>query len=61
MTSAMIPLSRAYLCADCDTVGANSRECVRCGSQALYLLSKLLNREASTAADEKSKELINSM
>jgi hypothetical protein len=48
----VIPLSRAYLCADCETVGDNARECVRCKSGAVYPLIKLLNREAATEVEK---------
>ena len=42
------PLERAYLCADCNRVGSNARECPSCASQhGLLSLSSILNRPES--------------
>jgi hypothetical protein len=46
-----IPLDRAYLCADCEFVGADGRRCGKCGGGALYPLRKLLDRLPATPAD----------
>lgn len=41
----MIPLARAYLCANCDTVGDRASACPACGSTAVYSLVKMLNHD----------------
>jgi len=40
-----IPLSAAYLCEDCDSIGNCSERCPACASEALICLSGVLNRE----------------
>ena len=40
-----IPLSKAYLCEDCDCVGNCSEQCPACASSALLCLAGILNRE----------------
>jgi primosomal protein N' len=40
-----IPLSRAYLCQDCDSVGSNSMRCPSCASQALMGLAGVFDRK----------------
>lgn len=48
MTSEMVcamPLSGAYLCADCGFVGSQAESCVKCASSALMSLARLLNRD----------------
>jgi len=47
----VIPLGRAWLCANCDTVGADAGRCARCGSRALAHLGRLLDRAPLTPAD----------
>jgi hypothetical protein len=37
-----VPRSRAYLCANCDAIGASSKRCPRCESVALLNLSKFI-------------------
>jgi hypothetical protein len=39
-----IPLSRAYLCQDCDSVGTNAMQCPSCASEALLGLAKVIDR-----------------
>ena len=39
-----IPLSRAYLCADCAAVGNNSQVCPACASKVLQSLAGVLDR-----------------
>jgi hypothetical protein len=41
-----IPLMRAYLCQDCNSIGNNSEFCPACASAALLGLSGVLNRDA---------------
>jgi hypothetical protein len=40
-----IPLSSAYLCQDCSSIGNNARQCPACASEVLMSLSGVLNRE----------------
>jgi hypothetical protein len=40
----LIPLSRAVNCENCQQVSASTKTCVGCGSSALILISKFLNR-----------------
>lgn len=39
-----IPLTSAYLCADCVNIGNCANQCPACGSKALLSLSAILNR-----------------
>lgn len=40
-----IPLSTAYLCMDCNSVGPSAIECPDCKSRALLSLSAVLDRK----------------
>jgi primosomal protein N' len=40
-----IPLARAYLCQDCDSVGSNSMRCPSCASRALMGLAGVFDRK----------------
>ncbi len=40
-----MPLTRAYLCQDCDCIGNCAEQCPACASQALIGLAGVLNRE----------------
>jgi ferredoxin len=40
-----IPLSSAYLCQDCNSVGNCARQCPACASSVLMNLSVVLDRE----------------
>lgn len=40
-----MPLSSAYLCADCHCVGNCAEQCPACASEALISLAGILNRE----------------
>lgn len=42
------PLSRAYWCSDCDTVGEDSRRCPACQSTALLSLARVFPRHAGS-------------
>lgn len=48
----LIPLNKAVNCENCQQVSASTRTCVGCGSSALVLLSRLVNRseEPTTSA-----------
>ncbi len=41
-----MPLTRAYLCQDCNCVGNCAEQCPACASHALIGLAGVLNREA---------------
>jgi hypothetical protein len=45
-----IPLARAYLCQDCDSVGSNSMRCPSCASRALMGLAGVFDRKEEAAA-----------
>jgi len=38
------PLSSAYLCQDCNSIGNNANQCPACASEVLMSLSAVLNR-----------------
>ncbi len=40
-----IPLTKAYLCQDCNCVGNCAEQCPACASEALMGLAGVLNRE----------------
>jgi hypothetical protein len=40
-----MPLTRAYLCQDCNCIGNCSAQCPACASRALIGLAGVLNRE----------------
>ena len=44
MKHTFFPLTSAYLCAGCDCVSDQSRNCPACGSSSLLCLSRVLNR-----------------
>jgi hypothetical protein len=41
-----IPLTSAYLCQDCNSIGNCARQCPACASEVLMSLAGVLNREA---------------
>jgi hypothetical protein len=43
MKHTFFPLDSAYLCAGCDCVSDQSRNCPACGSSSLLCLSRVLN------------------
>lgn len=45
-----IPLSSAYLCQDCNSIGNCARQCPACASEVLMSLSGVLNREVQEVA-----------
>jgi hypothetical protein len=40
-----IPLARAYLCQDCDSVGSNAMHCPACASEVLLGLASVFDRK----------------
>ena len=42
------PLSSAYLCQDCNSIGNNANQCPACASEVLMSLSAILNRADDT-------------
>jgi hypothetical protein len=42
-----MPLTRAYLCQDCNCIGNCAVQCPACASEALIGLAGVLNREAA--------------
>ena len=42
-----IPLTSAYLCQDCNSVGNCARQCPACASEVLLSLAAVLNREVA--------------
>lgn len=42
--SAQVPLAKAVLCGDCQTVSDGNQCCPACGSQSLLNLARVLNR-----------------
>lgn len=47
-----IPLSKAYLCEDCNCIDSNAVSCPNCASGALMGLAAVLNRDTSTSSVE---------
>jgi hypothetical protein len=51
------PLTSAYLCQDCDTIGNNSMHCPACASDVLMSLEGVLNpKHASKAGNRTHSE-----
>ena len=40
-----MPLTAAYLCQDCDSVGNSSTQCMACASEVLMGLAAVLDRQ----------------
>jgi RNA polymerase subunit RPABC4/transcription elongation factor Spt4 len=51
------PLSSAYLCQDCNSIGNNANQCPACASEVLMNLSAVLNREDSLMAQPQYSSL----
>jgi hypothetical protein len=45
-----IPLTSAYLCQDCSSIGNCARQCPACASEVLMSLAGVLNREVEEVA-----------
>jgi hypothetical protein len=56
-----IPLTNAYLCQDCNSVGNCSMQCPACASTVLMNLSAVLNREVEAVVDAIEYEYIPEM
>ena len=51
---AQVRLAAAVLCQDCDTISNTPhRYCPACGSQSLFLLARVLNRQESDRQTER--------
>ena len=53
---AHFPLTSAYLCQDCNSVGNSSMKCPACASTALLNLSAVLDRKVETVVEEIERE-----
>ena len=51
------PLTSAYLCQDCNSIGNNANQCPACASEVLMSLSAILNREDSEMAETRFSSL----
>jgi len=51
------PLSSAYLCQDCNSIGNNANQCPACASEVLMSLSAILNRDENIMADSQFTSL----
>ena len=45
MEHVTIPLERAYLCVNCNHIGANGRQCPNCAGRSLLMLQRILDRK----------------
>jgi hypothetical protein len=52
-----MPLTRAYLCEDCNCVGNCAEQCPACASRALISLAGVLNREAKDEVESEMAQL----
>lgn len=52
-----MPLTRAYLCEDCNCVGNCAEQCPACASHALISLAGVLNREAKDDVEQELAHL----
>ncbi len=46
------PLSSAYLCQDCNSIGNSSKQCPACASEVLMNLATVLNRGEGATQSE---------
>src|SRR5579862_2386674 len=51
------PLSNAYLCQDCNSIGNNANQCPACASEVLMSLSAVLNRSNDTMIESQYHSL----
>lgn len=56
-----IPLTNAYLCQDCNSIGNCSTQCPACASTVLMNLSSVLNREVDAVVNAIEYEYIPEM
>jgi hypothetical protein len=52
-----MPLTRAYLCEDCNCVGNCAEQCPACASEALIGLAGVLNRSAANETQHGFKRM----
>jgi len=53
-----MPLTRAYLCQDCNCIGNCAEQCPACASEALIGLAGVLNREAVDESQHGFKQMV---
>lgn len=53
---AHFPLTSAYLCPDCNSVGNSAMQCPACASTVLLNLSTVLDRKVETVVEEIERE-----
>src|SRR5579863_3700449 len=51
------PLTSAYLCQDCNSIGNNANQCPACASEVLMSLSAVLNRADDLMTDSQYPSL----
>jgi len=51
------PLSSAYLCQDCNSIGNNANQCPACASEVLMSLAAVLNRSEDVLIESKYPSL----
>ena len=51
------PLSSAYLCQDCNSIGNNANQCPACASEVLMSLSAILNRDEAVMVESQYPSL----
>jgi hypothetical protein len=51
------PLSSAYLCQDCNSIGNNANHCPACASEVLMSLAAVLNRSDDVMVESKYSSL----
>jgi hypothetical protein len=51
------PLTSAYLCQDCNSIGNNANQCPACASEVLMSLSAVLNRSNDTMIESQYPSL----
>jgi hypothetical protein len=51
------PLTSAYLCQDCNSIGNNANQCPACASEVLMSLSAVLNRSDNVIAESQYPSL----
>ncbi len=51
------PLTSAYLCQDCNSIGNNANQCPACASEVLMSLSAVLNRSNDSMIDSQFSTL----
>jgi hypothetical protein len=57
MLQQSMPLTEAYLCQDCDSVGNSSMQCLACASEVLMGLAAVLDRQVE-GKKKREKKLV---